>query len=339
MVHLLKSDSLFTPVQHCRSFSKQTVHEGNRLQRIQQITTSRLACVTGALKSMRRQGNRCSLVLLWLLMLCFTGSGWTMGLALEKTVCGIREPVIFWFWSSLAGAPRPARIANLSNAESISVSTTDGRMLQGYRLRATSSERDPGTGAKGYLLVAQGNAMLADQVLSSFTEFSQAGIDVYIFDYRGYGRSEGKPRFKAIVNDYQAVIAYLDSKHYSTRLFYGMSFGGIVLLNALNGTTEDSAIVIDSTPSRLSDYGCPQTYDPVENLPEDASNLLLITGLIDAVVKPVRSEELVELARARGAAVMIDPEMAHPFMDQNRSVHTRRIRAVKSFLLKEAMAD
>jgi hypothetical protein len=118
-----------------------------------------------------------------------------------------------------------------------------------------------------------------------------------------------------------------------------MSFGGIVLLNALNGMTEDRMITIDSTPSRLSDYGCPQAYDPVINLPKDASNFLFIVGLRDHVVKEARSEELVELAKTRGGTVIVDPEMAHPFMDQNRSVHTRRIETVKSFLLKEKTTE
>lgn len=275
-----------------------------------------------------------SLTLL-LLLICSTSSGWAMGTVLEKTVCGIKEPIVFWLWSSMAGSPKPERVSGFSNAEPVSITTMDGRTLRGYQLKATSSGRAPATDANGYLLVAQGNAMLADRILGSFMEFTKAGIDVYIFDYRGYGGSQGKRRLKAIVNDYREIIAHLDSQHYSTHLFYGMSFGGIVLLNALNGVVEDRMMAIDSTPSRLSNYGCPQAYDPIENLPQDAANLLFVVGLIDPVVKPERSEELVELAKVRGATVLVDPEMAHPFMDRNRAVHTRRIKAVKSFLLKE----
>ncbi|GJL71570.1 MAG: alpha/beta hydrolase [Nitrosomonas sp.] len=232
----------------------------------------------------------------------------------------------------MAGEPDSSRVSGFSNVESISIATTDGRTLQGYRLNAMLSGR--ALTANGYLLVAQGNAMLADQVLGSFIEFSQSGFDVYIFDYRGYGRSQGKRRLKAIVNDYQEIIDHLDSQLYPTRLFYGMSFGGIVLLDALDGRVEDRRVVIDSTPSRLSDYGCPRVYDPVENLPKDSSNLYFVTGLKDSVVKPAMSRELVELAKKRGAFVMVDPEMAHPFMDRNVLIHNRRINTVKSFLLR-----
>jgi alpha/beta superfamily hydrolase len=235
----------------------------------------------------------------------------------------------------MAGTPDSARVSGFSNVESVSITTVDGRLLQGYQLKAVSSGRELTTNAKGYLLVAQGNAMLADQILGSFMEFTQAGLDVYIFDYRGYGRSQGKRRLKAIVSDYREIIDYLDSRLYSARLFYGISFGGIVLLDALHGRVDDRWMVIDSTPSRLSDYGCPQMYDPVENLPEDSSNLLFVVGLKDLVVNPAMSKELVELAKIRGASVMVDPEMAHPFMDRNMSVHNRRIKAAKSFLLQE----
>lgn len=278
--------------------------------------------------------RRKSLLALFLLLMCFSSFGWAMGSALEETVCGIKEPIVFWRWSSMAGTPDSSRVSAIANVESVSISTTDGRTLHGYRLRAVLSGRELSPGASGYLLVAQGNAMLADQILGNFMEFSQAGFDVYIFDYRGYGRSQGKRRLKAIVNDYQEIIDHLDSQLYSIRLFYGISFGGVVLLDALNGNTENRMVAIDSAPSRLSDYGCPQAYDPVENLPKDSSNLLFLVGLKDHVVTSAMSKELVELAKARGAFVIVDPEMAHPFMDRNMLIHNRRITAVKSFLLR-----
>jgi alpha/beta superfamily hydrolase len=113
-----------------------------------------------------------------------------------------------------------------------------------------------------------------------------------------------------------------------------MSFGGIVLLNALKERWQGASIVIDSTPSRLSDYGCPEAYDPVNNLPEEASNFLFIAGGQDHVVTPAMSRDLIETAQERGALVLRDPEMAHPFVDRNILVRDRRREAVSSFLLR-----
>ena len=267
--------------------------------------------------------------LLWLP--CFINAGETMRLELEKSVCGIHEPFVFWLWSSMAGRPDAARISHLSNVEDISVRSVDGRRLRGYKLKAPVSGSDSDQ-VQAYLLVAQGNAMLADQILSGFTRFSRAGVDVYIFDYRGYGRSEGKRRLKAMVNDYGEIIDLLDSRPYSSSLFYAMSFGGIVLLKALKERRGD-LIVIDSTPSRLSDYGCPKAYDPVSNLPQEASNFFLIAGGQDHVVPPAMSRELVETAQQRGAMVLTDPEMEHPFQDRNSLIRDRRMQAVTTFLL------
>lgn len=268
-----------------------------------------------------------------LLLPCVINAGELMHPELEKSVCGIKEPFVFWLWSSMAGKPDTAHIGGLSNVEDISVQTVDGRTLRGYKLKALAPGGASGH-AQGYLLVIQGNAMLADQILSSFTHFSNTGVDVYIFDYRGYGRSEGKRRLKAMVNDYGEIIDLLDSRPYSSSLFYAMSFGGIVLLNALKERRQGATIVIDSTPSRLSDYGCPEAYDPVNNLPEEASNFLFIAGGQDHVVTPAMSRDLIETAQERGALVLRDPEMAHPFLDRSILVRARRREVVSSFLLQ-----
>ena len=237
----------------------------------------------------------------------------------------------FWLWSSAAGEASAARLAQVANVEDIAIASSDGRILRGYKLKATHEQAGKDL-PRGYLLVVQGNAMLADQIITHFDQFARLGYDVYIFDYRGYGRSEGKRRLKAILNDYRQIIQQLDSQSYQRRAFYGMSFGGVVLLDALQHQTGDMSVVIDSTPSRLSDYGCPATHDPVNNLPRDTGNLLVIAGTKDQVVKPGTSRELLELAEDHGATALREPTWGHPFMDS----HTQqRLEAVRRFLLHE----
>jgi alpha/beta superfamily hydrolase len=251
---------------------------------------------------------------------------------LEESVCGLKEPLVFWLWSLAAGSADHSRALDAGNVEDVSLTTGDGRRIRGYKLSASGSTKPPAE-VKGYLLVAQGNAMLADQIISSFKSFARKGYDVYIFDYRGYGRSQGKRRLKAILNDYREIIAHLNALSYPRRLYYGMSFGGIVLLDVLEQGDHEKSVVIDSTPSRVSDYGCPQVYDPVNNLPEDSSDFLFISGDRDPVVSFDAARELLELARQRGAAVLRDRQFSHPFMDTSMEDHNRRRRAVERFLL------
>ena len=250
----------------------------------------------------------------------------------EQIVCGLKEPFIFWLWSSLAGSPNADRLAGLRNVEDISFETKDNRVLRGYKLKATGSEGQASL-PKGYLLVLQGNAILADQIIDEFTHISSAGFDVYIYDFRGYGRSEGKRRLKAIISDYVEILAALHSSDYEQQFVYAMSFGGIAFLDGFEMHGKLDRIIVDSTPSRLSDYGCPSEYDPVNHLPEDCSHFLYIVGQNDRVVSPSMSLELVETARKRSAVILSDEEFGHPFMDYDRSVHRRRMKVIEKYLL------
>jgi len=251
---------------------------------------------------------------------------------LEQSVCGLKEPFIFWLWSSQAGSPNADRMAGLRNVEDISFRTKDNRTLRGYKLKATGIEGQVSS-PKGYLLVLQGNAILADQIIDEFTHFSSAGFDVYIYDFRGYGRSEGKRRLKAIISDYTEILAALNSSDYEQKFVYAMSFGGIAFLDRFEMHGKLDRIIVDSTPSRLSDYGCPSEYDPVNHLPEDCSHFLFIVGEKDRVVPTSMSQELVETAQQRSAVILRDEAFGHPFMDYDGAVHRRRMKVIEEYLL------
>lgn len=250
---------------------------------------------------------------------------------LEESVCGlIQEPFVFWMWSSFAGKPNPKAVSRIPNAESVVHKTKDGRLLRGYKLKSTLS----GGIVLGFVLVSQGNAMLAEQLLPSLTNFPRAGIEVYIFDYRGYGDSEGKRRLKAMVNDYKEIFDSISASTPGKRFLYGISFGGIVLLNVIGSGATFDRVVIDSTPSRVSDRGCPEKYDPVVNFPKDGSQFLLVSGELDQVVPVKNSQELIDLAKARGSRVEVQSDYAHPFMDPDIRIRRERIERIRSFFME-----
>jgi alpha/beta superfamily hydrolase len=246
----------------------------------------------------------------------------------ETAVCGsFREPFMFWLWHTLAGSPDARRLAGVKDVEPIQFKTRDGIVLSGYKLRAANP--------KGYLLVAQGNAMLADQLATDLQTFRDREVDVYIFDYRGYGNSQGKSRLAAIVADYEELIADLNSRAYRQRLLYGISMGGVILLNAAGKSLAYDRLVIDSSPSRISNLGCPQRYDPVVHLPEDGARLMVISGGRDSVVPPAQMDEMIGIARSRGGFILQDQEFAHPYQDASQAIHRRRQNKVAAFLLRD----
>ena len=273
-----------------------------------------------------------SLVVLLLLVACTASDSRAAALEeevdVETAVCGsVREPFMFWLWRSMAGSPNPTRVAHITNLEQIRFKTRDGVELGGYKLTATNP--------KGYLLVAQGNAMLADQLVADLQTFRDLGLDVYIFDYRGYGISKGKSRLAAIAADYVEIVSYLNTLGYAKRLLYGISMGGIVLLNAVGRSQTYTRLVVDSSPSRISDFGCPERYDPVVHLPEDSSRLMIISGAKDQVVTPSQMDELVRVGGSRRGRVLLDNEFAHPYQDLSDAIHRRRQNEVAAFLLQD----
>jgi len=254
----------------------------------------------------------------------------------EQPVCGwFLESTVFKAWSIAAGTPDPDRWKSVPGTEPVTHKTRDGRVLHGYRIsaRAASGATAPAT---GFMLFAQGNAMLADQLLDALKSFARPGVDVFVYDYRGYGQSQGNRRLKAIVADYREIFDALSASEFGRHKYlYGISFGGLVLLNVIGGGTSFDRAVIDSTPSRVSHMGCPEKYDPVHNVPHDGSKLLLITGAKDRVVKRSDQADLRSAAESRGARLVLAEEFAHPFMDRDPSTRSNRENLVKAFLFSQ----
>jgi hypothetical protein len=270
----------------------------------------------------------------WALLLTAVVGGVTASPAMavpdspETSVCGfIREPLAFWLFRRAAGSPDAQRVAGIRDIERIHFETLDKRILGGYRLRARGKPR-------GYLLVAPGNAMLADQIMGELQIFRDRGFDVYVYDYRGYGLSGGSSRLKAIVSDYRELVAHLNRQNYRRRALYGMSMGGVILLNAVGARDDFSALVVDSSPSRISHLGCPGEFDPVKHLPADCSRFQLIVGERDRVVAPAEMEELMIAIRNRGGKVLERLDYAHPFQDATPEIHRRRLQDVADFIAR-----
>lgn len=247
----------------------------------------------------------------------------------ERTVCGfIKEPFLFWLWSLAAPKPNRDRALISPLIEQTKFSTSDNKMLKGYKY-ASHNETDTNTPPKGYVLMALGNAMIADQIITSMKYIALQGYDVYIFDYRGYGNSEGNRRINAIIEDYKEIITFLNTQ-YDKHLLYGISLGGAVILNAIgSGITYDLA-VIDSSPSKFSDHGCPERIDPINNLPNDASKLFVITGKKDQVLSSKMTSSLRIEAEKRGGKVL-DGDFNHPYMDRDLHMRKFRTKAISNF--------
>jgi pimeloyl-ACP methyl ester carboxylesterase len=80
--------------------------------------------------------------------------------------------------------------------------------------------------------------------------------DVVLFDYPGYGDTEGLPNVDSILDTATAVydaIFELDGTQEKKRIFYGFSMGGMVAAHLAQDRRADG-VVLEATPPSVSDW-------------------------------------------------------------------------------------
>lgn len=122
--------------------------------------------------------------------------------------------------------------------------TSDGNSLYGRFLYSKLPQ------TKGIVIHFHGNAGNLDSHIAFVDWFSQRGYDVFMFDYRGFGKSEGKSSRFGLFLDSQAAMDYvLGLGKWQKVYVFGQSLGGNQALSVLSVKKQKkiSAVVIDST--------------------------------------------------------------------------------------------
>jgi uncharacterized protein len=120
--------------------------------------------------------------------------------------------------------------------------TTDGVKLHGWFLRS----RPPSATVVLYL---HGNAGNIGDRLAKISLLLQMGLNVFLFDYRGYGLSEGSPSEKGLYLDALAaydLLAQRSGVDARRIVVYGASLGGVPAAE-LCAKRSPAAVLIDSS--------------------------------------------------------------------------------------------
>jgi len=131
--------------------------------------------------------------------------------------------------------------------EDVNFRTEDRILLNGWFIEATA--------AKATLLFFHGNAGNISDRLEKIAFFHQLGLNVFIIDYRGYGKSEGKPSEEGIYKDARGAFDYLVNQRKldpSSIIAYGASLGGSVAVD-LATQRQLGCLIIDSSFSSAAD--------------------------------------------------------------------------------------
>lgn len=115
----------------------------------------------------------------------------------------------------------------------------------------------PRVDEKATVLFFHGNAGNISHRLDSISIFHDLGLSVFIIDYRGYGRSEGRPSEKGTYRDAMAAWNYLvDERRLRPDeiIVFGRSLGGGVAAG-LAARVTPAAIILESTFTSIKELG------------------------------------------------------------------------------------
>ena len=154
--------------------------------------------------------------------------------------------MVFFPDRKLLGNPSAVGLAY----EDITFKTSDGVEIHGWYL--------PADGAKRTLLFCHGNAGNISHRFDSLRIFNRLGLSVLIFDYRGYGRSQGMPPSEeGTYRDADGAYRYLVEQRGvepSRIIAFGRSLGSAVAVE-LASRAEVGALIAESSFTSLPDVG------------------------------------------------------------------------------------
>jgi fermentation-respiration switch protein FrsA (DUF1100 family) len=167
-----------------------------------------------------------------------------LGLALLNGCMYLRQPsMIFFPHTTLGQTPAEWGMAY----EDLFLDTEDGVHLHGWYI--------PYHGSKQTLLFFHGNAGNISHRGASVEIFHRLGLNVFIFDYRGYGQSQGDPDEDGLYKDARAAWHYLTHERGLEQkdiILFGRSLGGAVAAE-LATETQPGGLILESTFSSARD--------------------------------------------------------------------------------------
>ena len=170
--------------------------------------------------------------------------------------------------------------------ESVSFETKDRVKLSGWFV--------PSESTRGVILFCHGNAGNISHRLESIQIFHRLGLDVFIFDYRGYGQSEGKPTEQGTYKDAEAAWQYLLEERQvapNEIIVFGRSLGGAVA-SWLAQSRTPGALILESTFTSLPDIAATvYPYLPVRQLLRFEYNTAEYLGRLNCPVLIVHSRD------------------------------------------------
>ncbi len=183
--------------------------------------------------------------------------------------------------------------------EEVTLTTTDNVKLHGWFV--------PGEEGKPVVLFFHGNAGNISHRLDNIRLLHKLGVAVLIFDYRGFGKSQGTPSEAGLTRDALAALDWLHNQDWENDqiVYFGRSLGAGVAVNLAD--RQKPAKLILETPftsvramgrqhypllSMTLGWMIRDRFDSLEKISQSNMPLLVFQGDRDSIVPEAMAREL-----------------------------------------------
>ncbi len=188
--------------------------------------------------------------------------------------------------------------------QDVSFTTTDGVKLHGWFVPA-------GQNSRGVVLFCHGNAGNISHRLQSIHIFNRLNMDVFIFDYRGYGRSEATPSEQGTYLDAEAAWSHLTQLRNIPAekiVIFGRSLGGAIAAHLAQDHTP-GAVIIESSFTSVPDIAakmypfmpvrllCRFDYNTLESVQQLDCPMLVVHSRADEMIPFDHGRRIFEAAK------------------------------------------
>lgn len=224
------------------------------------------------------------------------------GLLLLNGMVYLLQPgMVFYPIASISETPSDWQLPY----EDVSLDTHDGEQLHGWYIPAADDSQ-----ARPVLLFFHGNAGNISHRRASLEIFHRLGLNQLIIDYRGYGKSTGKPSEAGLYIDAMAAWDYLlESRGFNADqvVIFGRSLGGAVATQ-LASQVPARGVILESSFSSARDMAqhsfsllshllyLRYDFNSLDRLPHIDAPLLILHSTEDEIIPYRFGEKLFKAA-------------------------------------------
>ena len=222
----------------------------------------------------------------------------------------------------------------------VEFATEDGERLHGWWL--------PHATPRATLLFQHGNAGNISHRLDSLRIFHELGLNVFIYDYRGYGQSTGSPSETGLYSDARAGWAWLTDDQGiepGSIVLFGRSMGGAVASH-LATEVDAAGLIVESTFTSVPDIGAELywwlpvrllarlDFNAAESIERTGMPVLVVHSPDDEIIPFEHGQRLAEAAGDRGTLLEIRGDHNTGFLSSGELYRNGLDRFISSLELR-----